>query len=190
MLGEVPTLAGALELLRELRACEEDIDPDVPVLVLGGEDDSLCQLAAFDAGADDVQSIDVSYLVLRARLRALIGRSGLVRRPRCLEVRSLRIDTENREARYGGEEIELTSMEFALLALLASSPGRLCTKHELQREVWGSPGGAGPRSRALDAHVSRLRRKLAAAGAQGAIENRRGAGYRLGLVDPDAAAAA
>ena len=190
LLGEVPTLATTLELLRELRTCECDVDPDVPVLVLSGGQDALCQVAAFDAGADDVQSADVSYLVLRARLRVLIERGGLARRPREVEVRSLRIDSDRREVRYAGEPIELTNIEFALLTQLASSPGRLFTKHELQRDVWGSPGGAGPRSRALDAHLSRLRRKLAVAGAEGAIENRRGTGYRLGLVEPDAAAAA
>jgi len=162
----------------------------VPVLVLGSGEDALCQVAAFDAGADDVQPADVSYLVLRARLRALIMRSELARRPRQVEVRSLRIDTDLREARYAGKPIELTSIEFSLLAQLASRPGRLFTKRELQRDVWGSAVGAGPHSRALDAHLSRLRRKLAAAGAQGAIENRRGTGYRLGLVEPDAAAAA
>ena len=190
LVGEVPTLPDTLALLRELRACEGGVDPDVPVLVLGSGQDALCQVAAFDAGADDVQPADVSYLVLRARLRALIMRSELARRPRQVEVRSLRIDTDLREARYAGRPIELTSIEFSLLAQLASRPGRLFTKRELQRDVWGSAVGAGPHSRALDAHLSRLRRKLAAAGAQGAIENRRGTGYRLGLVEPDAAAAA
>ncbi|MDQ3586804.1 MAG: winged helix-turn-helix domain-containing protein [Actinomycetota bacterium] len=73
--------------------------------------------------------------------------------------------------------------------LLASSPGRLFSKHELSATC-GAIRAPAPRSRALDAHVSRLRRKLAPATAEGAIENRRGTNYRLGLVEPDAAAAA
>jgi DNA-binding response OmpR family regulator len=79
LLGDLPTLAPTLARLRELRADETGgeagIDPDLPVLVLSGAGGELSELRALEAGADDFQPTSVSYLVLRARLAALIARS-------------------------------------------------------------------------------------------------------------------
>jgi DNA-binding response OmpR family regulator len=184
-LGDLPTLAATLALLRELRsgeACgQKGSDPEVPVLVLSRASGELCELRAFEAGADDFQPVSVSYLVLRARLRALVARSQTTRRAQRVAVGRLRIDAGGLEASYAGQALELSRLEFALLYQLAREPWRVFTKDELLAQVWGYPADAGVSTRTLDAHAARLRRKLAAAGAASAIETRRGVGYRLGL---------
>jgi DNA-binding response OmpR family regulator len=193
LLGDLP-LSHRLGILRELRGDERGervgVDPDVPVLVLSATVGELCELRAFEAGADDFQPASVSYLLLRARLGALIARSRIARRAKRVAVGSLRIDTDRLEASYAGRALELSRLEFALLHQLAREPARVFTKDELLAQVWGYPVDARASTRTLDAHASRLRRKLVLAGAQGAIENRRGYGYRLGLLDlePDPAA--
>jgi DNA-binding response OmpR family regulator len=194
VLGDLPSLSHTLRLLRELRGHEASgragVDPDVPVLVLSATAGELCELRAFEAGADDFQPASVSYLLLRGRLGALIARSRITRRAKRVAVGSLRIDSCRLEASYAGCPLELFRLEFALLHQLAREPQRVFTKDELLAQVWGYPVDARASTRTLDAHAARLRRKLALAGAQGAIENRRGIGYRLGLLDlePDPAA--
>ncbi len=76
--------------------------------------------------------------MLRARLRALIARSELVRRSRLVEVRSLHLDTDTREARYSGQPIELTNMEFTLLALLAREPHAAPVSYDGAASEWSS----------------------------------------------------
>jgi DNA-binding response OmpR family regulator len=187
--GDLPTPAAMLTLLRELRTGETEgqdgADPEVPVLVLSQAGGELCELRAFEAGADDYQPASISYLVLRARLRALVARSQITRRGQRVAVGSLRIDAGALEASYAGQPLALSRLEFGLLHQLAREPRRVFTKDELLGQVWGYPTDAGVSTRTLDAHAARLRRKLAAAGAQGAIQNRRGIGYRIGLADHD-----
>jgi DNA-binding response OmpR family regulator len=97
-------------------------------------------------------------------------REALVRGP-------LVVEPESRLARVGDVTLKLTHKEFALLAVLAAKPDRVFTKEKLLSIVWGYTGG--DRSRNLDCHVSRLRRKLRAGGADGMIVNSWGVGYRL-----------
>jgi DNA-binding response OmpR family regulator len=94
-----------------------------------------------------------------------------------IEYGTLRIDTAAHEVIVGASPVALRRLEFALLAHIARDPVRVYTKDELMREVWGfrSPGT----TRTLDCHASRLRRKLAQAGADGLVCTMRGVGYRL-----------
>jgi DNA-binding winged helix-turn-helix (wHTH) protein len=78
-----------------------------------------------------------------------------------------------------GAEIYLSRKEFALLLALASQPNRVFTKAELLDTVWDYSGGSDLKTRTLDSHASRLRRKLRAAGAESMIVNSHGVGYRL-----------
>jgi DNA-binding response OmpR family regulator len=110
------------------------------------------------------------------RARAILRRTTRgVTAPR--RVGALAVDPQRVEARYAGTRIELARLEFALLCRLADDPLRVFTKHELLRDVWGFR--AEPRTRTLDAHACRLRRKLGRAGAIGHVVNVRGVGYRL-----------
>lgn len=190
VLGDLPGLVQSLELLRDVRAysgAKLGVNPDVPVLVLSPSAGELCEVRALEAGADEFLAADRSYLVLRTRLRALIRRSRITRRAERLEVGALSIDARRHEARYAGRPVELSSTEMALLRHLARHPHQVFTKEELLAEVWGykSPGA----TRTVASHASRLRRKLAAAGLEGAIVNRQGVGYLLRVpADPAPAA--
>ena len=89
------------------------------------------------------------------------------------------IDRHARRARLGGELLPLSAKEFALLVALAKDPNRVVSKAELLRDVWGFAGPVS-RTRTVDSHASRLRRKLAAAGAgERYVSNVWGVGYRL-----------
>jgi DNA-binding response OmpR family regulator len=97
----------------------------------------------------------------------------------------VRIDTRTRDARVAGVRVQLAQKEYELLLRLAREPERVFTKAELLRDVWGYRASA--RTRTLDSHASRLRRKLREAGAPVAlVENVWGVGYRLlGVVPLD-----
>ena len=174
VLGDLGGPRGPLELLREMRD-GSGWEPDLPALVLGAGGE-LDVLRAFDAGADDVVVRGVGYLELRARLRALLRR-GIASPRRRLSAGRLEIDTASRTALLAGRPLSLSRLEFELLARLASAPDRVHTRDELLRTVWGFR--AQGRTRTLDSHASRLRRKLGADGDGRWIVNVWGVGYRL-----------
>jgi DNA-binding response OmpR family regulator len=179
LLGRLEDRHDELALLRAIRATtavRADIDPAVAVIVLGSEPGELALLRAFAAGCDDYLACPPSYPELRARVDALARRAGL-RAVGPKRHGGLSIDPRRRLASYGGQPLALSATEFALLDRLAADPQRCFTKHELLRDVWGYRAPA--RSRTVDAHACRLRRRLEAAGARGYIANVRGVGYRL-----------
>jgi two-component system response regulator ResD len=93
-----------------------------------------------------------------------------------LRVGRLAIDPWARRVTLDGQRVTLTSREYALLYTLAEAPDRVFTREELYQAVWG---GSQFRSRTLDSHIWRLRRKLSECGGEGLIENVWGVGYRL-----------
>ena len=102
----------------------------------------------------------------------------VARRPRVLQVGELAVDEQSRVATLGGRSLKLSHKEFALLARLASEPDRVFTRGELLRDIWDWPPHM--RTRTLDAHASRLRRKLRAFDLSTAwVDNEWGVGYRL-----------
>ncbi len=184
VLGDLDTSRGSLDLLESIRGEGHDrrhgqtcLWPrGLPVIVLSSRAEQPDLLRAFEAGADDFISRPVGYLELRARLHALLRRSVSDQRERPLQVGPLAIDTIAHAASLHGSRLELRRLEYELLLHLAADPQRVFSKHELLRAVWGfqSPG----RTRTLDSHASRLRRKLNAAGEHWVV-NVRGVGYRL-----------
>lgn len=128
------------------------------VLVLGAQSGGLEALRALEAGADDFMARPFSYLELRARMRAILRRTSTVAEPDVLQVGGLRIDLQAHRVSTGERTLELTRIEFELLAELARAPSRVFTREELLRSIWGfrSPGA----SRTVDTHASRLRAKL------------------------------
>ena len=128
------------------------------------------------------------YEELLARIRAVLRRAAPQRRQERTEVGALVIDRATRRVTVGGDRIPLAAKEYALLLMLASDPGRVFTKGQLLRDIWGFP--ASCRTRTLDSHASRLRRKLGCGGAGPYIVNVWGVGYRLvdGPVAEEAAA--
>jgi DNA-binding response OmpR family regulator len=153
------------------------VDPGAPIIVLGRRLGEVQRVRLLERGADDVLAKPFSYPELRARVGALQRRAKLRSAPRILQTGPLRIDLSARQVRVGERAVALAAKEYALLVALATEPTRVFTKWELLREVWGfrSPG----RTRTLDSHAARLRRKLAQAGACGLVRNVWGVGYQL-----------
>jgi DNA-binding response OmpR family regulator len=170
--------AFGLDVLREIRASEGATgryDPKLPVIVVSGRGSDADRLRGLLAGADDylVKPIQIGELVLRIAA-ILRRRDGTRQGP--LRVGEIVVDTARREVRVAGRRVELANKEFCLLRTLAADPTRVFTKDELLRDVWGflSPG----RTRTLDSHASRLRRKLDPEGGRYVV-NVWGVGYCL-----------
>ena len=147
-----------------------------PILMLTAKDGEYDEAEGLDTGADDYLSKPFSFVVLLARLRALIRR-GTTIRPAVLSVGDLVLDPATRECRRGTADIHLTPREFALLEALASQPDRVFTKQELIDRVWGLDF-FGP-SNVLDVYVGYLRRKIDRPFGADTIQTVRGVGYRV-----------
>lgn len=173
----LPDAAG-LDVLREIRcthAAAPIYDPRLPVIVLSGRGAGEDRARGLREGADDYLVKPFHYPELLERIRlAVVGGDETRRGP--IRIGELRVDPARRRVAVGEREIELANKEFELLKRLVSEPQRVFTKQELLREVWGyeSPG----RTRTLDSHASRLRRKLDPERGR-FIVNCWGVGYRL-----------
>jgi DNA-binding response OmpR family regulator len=149
----------------------------LPVIVLGGpETDAVDRIRALQDGADDVLARPFHYEELIARIRAVLRRVSPEPHER-LAAGDLRIDLATRRVAVRGKPVVLAGKEFELLVKLASDPHRVFTKEQLLREVW-SFRSLG-RTRTLDSHASRLRRKLAREGTGPFVLNVWGVGYKL-----------
>jgi len=160
-----------LEVSRRLRAAGNR----VPILMLTARDAVEDRIDGLDAGADDylVKPFDVGEL--KARLRALLRRSG--GDPEALMFEELRLDSARHGVRVGEEVAELTRTEYLLLELLMLNPRRVLPHSVIYERVWGYD--FGPASNSLRVYVGYLRRKLAAAGARPLVHTVRGVGYVL-----------
>lgn len=148
----------------------------VPVLVMtarGAEEDKL---RGFGLGADDYIVKPCGLREILARVRAHLKRGGAAGVPGPVTVGTLSVDLAARMVRVQGSEVALRPKEFDLLAALVRHRGRVVSRAELLREVWGY--AAGIESRTVETHLAALRQRLGAAGEQ--IVTVRGAGYRIG----------
>lgn len=167
--------AQGIDVLREIRSSGDRFDPDLPVVVLSGRTSEADRLRGFKAGADDFVPKPFSYAELAARVAAVLRRRA-GRRNGPIRVGELTVDAMRRRVTVGDREVALANKEFALLRALAAEPHRVFTKDELLRDVWGFRSQG--RTRTLDSHASRLRRKLDPEGAR-FVFNCWGVGYRL-----------
>jgi DNA-binding response OmpR family regulator len=147
-----------------------------PVLMLTAKDGELDEAEALDTGADDFLSKPFSFVVLVARLRALLRRGGR-ERPAVLAAGDLRLDPAGHHAWRGSAEIDLTAREFALLELLIRRRGEVLTRREILDEVWDF--GFDSDSNIVEVYVGYLRRKVDLPFGRRAIQTVRGVGYRL-----------
>jgi DNA-binding response OmpR family regulator len=170
--------ASGLDVLREIRASQGATgryDPALPVIVLSGRGTETDRVRGFTEGADDYVVKPFHYAELEARIEALLRRRDS-RREGPRRVGDVFIDPARREVRVGDRPVKLANKEFSLLQALAADPARVFTKEELLRDVWGFR--AMGRTRTLDSHASRLRRKLDPESGRYVI-NVWGIGYRL-----------
>jgi DNA-binding response OmpR family regulator len=149
---------------------------DAPVLVLTAKDGEYDESEALDTGADDYLTKPFSYVVLLARLRALLRR-GHHSAVSPLTIGDLVIDQARRRCRRGGTEIPLTAKQFAVLVALARRPGEVVTKSEIIEEVWDMAFDGDVNI--IEVYVSALRRRVDTPFRRHSIETVRGEGYRL-----------
>ncbi len=141
------------QLLSMLRAVSS-----VPVIVATARDDEDLMVATLDAGADDYVVKPYSADQLEARMRAVLRRTRPEQEQPVVVVGPLRVDPVARVASLDGNELELTRLQFDLLAYLAGRAGRVVTKRQLMADVWHQPYGGADKT--VDVHLSWLRRKL------------------------------
>jgi two-component system phosphate regulon response regulator PhoB len=177
MLPDVP----GVEVGRRLRATPEL--EGVGLLMLTARGDEYDRLLGFEVGADDYVVKPFSVRELVHRVRALARRASSrapspdahADAPDVRRWRGLEIDLRRREVRADGVTLTLRPLEYRVLCLLADEPGRVYSRADLLREVWGAT--AALHTRTVDSHIFRLREALGAYG--DAIETVHGFGYRL-----------
>lgn len=170
---------GGMEVLRELRRYS-----DPYVIMLTARTDEVDRVVGLSTGADDYLTKPFSPAELVARIRAMLRRPrGGTRSPAAEQdaqsaYGGLTVDPVRREARLNGEEIVLTTIEFDLLATLASEPGVVFNRGQLLERLWG--GDYFGSDHVIDVHVANLRKKLGDDPHDPRyIQTVRGVGYRL-----------
>jgi DNA-binding response OmpR family regulator len=163
----LPRLSG-YRVVRQLRAEQRWL----PVLMLSAKDGEYDQADGLDCGADDYLTKPFSYVVLLARLRALLRR-GVPERPTVLRHGDIELDPARRRVTVAGAEVVLTAREFTLLEYLLRHAGEVVSKIELLDHVWDSALDTAPN--AVEVYIGYLRRKIG----RDRLETVRGAGYRL-----------
>ena len=146
----LPEIDG-LEVCRRLRADSST----VPILVLTARADEVDTVVGLDAGADDYVTKPFRLAELLARARALLRR-GVPET--AVDAPVIRIDYDGRRAFFGDSELQLAPKEFDLLALLVRDEGKVVSRDQIMRDVWGTRWMSS--SKTLDMHISVLRRKL------------------------------
>ncbi len=172
----LPKLDG-LEVCKRLRAASS-----VPIIMLTARDDELDKVLGLELGADDYITKPFSIREFRSRVRALLRRAAApphtAAREEVIERDGLVIDVGRRAVDVRGVPARLTYVEFELLRILASSPGRVFTREALLELLWGSSAYREPRT--IDVHVRHLREKLERDPADPQlILTVRGVGYRF-----------
>ncbi|MFJ6818850.1 response regulator transcription factor [Streptomyces niveus] len=146
---------------------------DVPILMLTAKDGEYDEAEGLDTGADDYLTKPFSYVVLVARVKALLRRRGSAGASPVLRIGTLTVDTATRRVHREESEVTLTAKEFAVLEQLAIRAGQIVGKPEILEHVWDFAYDGDPNI--IEVYISALRRKLGAT----TIQTVRGAGYRL-----------
>ena len=172
----LPKLDG-LEVCKRLRA-----ESEVPIIMLTARDDELDKVLGLELGADDYITKPFSIREFRSRVRALLRRAAVSRQfdedGEVISAHGLTIDLARRVVEIGGNRVQLTYVEFELLRILASHPGRVYSRRMLLEALWGGADYREPRT--IDVHVRHLREKLEPDPAEPEyILTVRGVGYRF-----------
>jgi two-component system alkaline phosphatase synthesis response regulator PhoP len=149
-----------IETCEQIRTLPELKEVMIAFLTARGEDYS--QVAGFEAGADDYIAKPIKPKVLVSRIKALLKRAGANNENRGISgltrVGDIEIDQDRYLVIRAGEEIHLPRKEFELLGLLAGRPGKVYTREEIYRSVWGDDVIVGDRT--IDVHIRKLREKI------------------------------
>jgi two-component system, OmpR family, response regulator CpxR len=176
----LPGLNG-FDVLRKLRSTSR-----IPVILLTARGEDVDRIVGLEIGADDYLPKPFNPRELVARIRAILRRSRArapeFEIPEVIRVGDVELDPATRSVRRRGKNVELTSVEFALLHVLLREAGRVVTREALVDEVLGRK--FSPFDRSIDMHVSKVRRKLGDSEGEDHIKTVRGAGYIFALARP------
>ena len=169
------TLPGksGLELAREWR----EAGMAAPILMVTARDAVAMRIAGLDSGADDYLTKPFDFGELLARLRALIRRGARAPIPDRIRVGPIELDTRARSVTNQGDQVRLTTREYALLEYLARHAGEVVGRADIAEHVWDET--YDPLSNVIDVYIKRLRRKLDQLSPESLIKTRRGEGYVL-----------
>jgi DNA-binding response OmpR family regulator len=172
----LPKLDG-LEVCKRLRA-----ESEVPIIMLTARDDELDKVLGLELGADDYITKPFSIREFRSRVRALLRRAAVSRQVdedgEVIATEGLTVDLSRRAVEVRGQRVQLTYVEFELLRILGSHPGRVYSRRMLLEALWGGADYREPRT--IDVHVRHLREKLEQDPAEPRyILTVRGVGYRF-----------
>lgn len=168
----LPDISGR-DVCRRLRANPQT--RDVPIVMLTARGEEADRVQGFEVGADDYVTKPFSPRELVLRVKAILRRAGAGTTQERVVLGPLELDLGAHRAYVGGDEVELTALEFKLLHHLMSRPGRVQTREQLLSDVWGISSPL--ETRTVDTHVMRLREKLGEA--RDFVETVRGVGYRM-----------
>jgi two-component system OmpR family response regulator len=166
----LPAMDG-IEVARKLRAAGKTL----PILMLTARDTEADTIQGLDAGADDYLTKPFSFGEFLARVRALLRREALSRSS-VMQVGDLEVDTAGHRVYRGGQEIELSGREYALLEFLIHRTGQIVTRDQLREHVWGD---SDVLSNVVDVYIGYLRQKIDSASTRQLIQTVRGMGYTL-----------
>lgn len=174
----LPKLSG-LEVCQSIREFS-----DVPIIMLTAKSEDMDKIMGLEYGADDYVTKPFNILELKARIRAIMRRSRKkpseepAKADTKIHAGDLTLDTESRRVLIGDREINLTAREFDLLELLVTHPGKVYSRENLLKYVWGNKAAAGSDVRTVDVHVRRLREKIEPSPSQPKyVHTRWGVGY-------------
>jgi DNA-binding response OmpR family regulator len=172
----LPKLDG-IEVCRRLRSRSQ-----VPIIMLTAKGDELDKVLGLEMGADDYITKPFSVREFRSRVKAALRRAEMLRTDlgpaEPIAARELRIDFERRAVTLREQPVQLTFVEFEILAVLAASPGRVYSREALLEQVWGDSNYRDPRT--IDVHIRHLREKLERDSKQPEyLFTVRGVGYRF-----------
>ncbi|WP_141355652.1 response regulator transcription factor [Streptomyces sp. 6-11-2] len=167
----LPGLNG-YRICAQLRAAGDD----TPILMLTAKDGEYDEAEGLDTGADDYLTKPFSYVVLQARIRALLRRRTRGGSP-VLRIGDLTVDPAARRVERAGADVTLTAKEFAVLEHLALRAGQVVSKTDILDHVWDFAYDGDPNI--VEVYISALRRKIDVPFGRRSITTVRGAGYRL-----------
>ena len=156
-----------LPKLDGLQVCQQIREfSDVPIVMLTAKGEDMDKILGLEYGADDYITKPFNILEVKARLKAIIRRTGSKAVPEAKEkivhAGDLVLDDDGRRVTIAGKEINLTAKEFDLLELLAFNPGKVYSRESLLTIVWGYENPSPADVRTVDVHIRRLREKIEA----------------------------
>ncbi len=162
-----------LSILKDLKS-----NPDtesIPVIIATARGTEYDKVVGLDAGADDYLAKPFGMMEMLSRVKAVLRRSEPKMQKKVYYLGPLTLDTSNHNVTVDGEQVKLTVKEYELLALLLQEPGKVFSREELMKAIWGISNIG--ETRTVDVHVATLRTKIGEAGRY--IETVRGIGYRV-----------